>query len=1044
MRERKLFVAVILCFALSGFAALLYQAAWLNNLGIVFGTSHIAVATVLAAYMAGLAFGAAVAAKYAYRIVRPILVYGVLEAIIGVSAMLVPALLGGAQALLVLLYGDQPEPVAAHAFGQTLYYLVATFVILAVPTAAMGATLPLISRYAISEDRQIGPRIGLLYGINTLGAVFGALAAGFLLLPYLGLTGTLATGAAINVLVFFIAVYLARTAAGQEMHEAPEKDRVVPSASNSQPAPVHWIMPVMLASGAVSFTLEVLWTRLLSHVFGGTVYAFAIMLACFLSGIALGGLFAGRLARKPNTAILYFSVAQLLVALISFASYSLIDTWLPTGSGLTGKAIYAFLVIVPSTIFIGATYPLAVRIATVRADDTARIAGRIYAWNTTGAIVGALMTGFFILPALGFGLTLKAAMIVSTLLAVFSVLKAKPGHPFVLTACTTGLLLALLVIYPTRPDRLVYSHLASTEEWGEERFYGVGRSATILMREVGGFMHLSSNGLAESSIGRQGMPPFNLSQKWLAGLPTLARPAADSMLIVGFGGGVTLEGVPPHIQDVDVIELEPMVIDANRSIVSQRGSDPFADPRFNLVINDARNAMTLTSKRYDIIVSQPSHPWTGGAAHLYTSEFLALSKAHMNEGGVFLQWINSQFLDEDLLKTLMATLADQFDHVELYQPERQVLLFLASDQPIDIWTGAQGAVTALKNHRRHYNRMGLTAIEDAIAMMTLDEAGVRAFAKGAPVNTDNHNLLAFFSRSRADGLTADTMLELFVDIDPLTNQHSDFHREYSNSLAIHHVAEQLLQRNFIQRTFRMARAVRDIDVGNTIDALGYNHSGEDVRAEQTFGLALAANPANRAAQFGILRLYLSAFAQGQIPRDIARLANRQTGPDRRVLEGWVFGAAGAFDRLAALDDELSAVSPTSLAYPIAVKLRVDWRIAASRRNGDPRIAQEALDILDDLLASYWNMDLYILRSGSAFLAGKSHEFVESVAAAVRQVAARLDKLEEDNQILPVDESGYLKSRLEGMLDRLSGPIAEPVQERAAAVADELRRVTARL
>ncbi len=1044
MRERKLFVAVIFCFALSGFAALLYQAAWLNNLGIVFGTSHIAVATVLAAYMAGLAFGAAVAAKYAYRIVRPILVYGVLEAIIAVSAMLVPTLLGGAQALLVLFYGDQPEPVSAHALGQTFYYLVATFVILAVPTAAMGATLPLLSRYAINEDRQIGPRIGLLYGINTLGAVFGALAAGFLLLPYLGLTGTLAAGAAINVLVFFIAVFLARTAAGQKMHEAPQKDEAVASPRSGQRTPVHWIMPVMLASGAVSFMLEVLWTRLLSHIFGGTVYAFAIMLACFLSGIALGGLFAGRWAHKPNTAILYFSAAQLLVALVSYASYSLIDTWIPTGSGLTGKAIYAFLVIVPSTIFIGATYPLAVRIATVRADDTARVAGRIYAWNTTGAIVGALMTGFFILPAFGFGLTLKAAMIVSTSLAVFAVLKGKPGHPFVLTASTAGLLLALFVIFPARPDRLVYSHVASASEWGEERFYGVGRSATILMREVGGFMHLSSNGLSESSIGRQGMPPFNLSQKWLSGLPTLARPEASSMLIVGFGGGVALEGVAPHIEDVDVIELEPMVIEANRSIVSQRGSDPLADPRFNLVLNDARNAMTLTDKRYDIIVSQPSHPWTGGAAHLYTSEFLSLAKEHLNNGGVFLQWINSQFLDEDLLKTLMATLVGQFNHVELYQPERQVLLFLASDKPIDIWNGAKGATTALDRHQRHYNRMGLGTIEDAVAMMTLDEAGVRAFAEGAPENTDDHNLLAFFSRSRADGLTADTMLKLFEDIDPLTNRHSDFHRNYSDNFEIHQIAEQLLLRNFIQRTFKMARAVREPDVGNTIDALGYDHSGDDARAEQAFNLALATNPANRAAQFGILRLYLGAFAQGQIPRAVARLANQQTGPDRRVLEGWVFGAAGAFNRLAELDSELAKVSPASLAYPIAVKLRVDWRIAASRHNGDVAIAQEALGILDDLLASYWSMDLYVLRSGSAYLAGKSHDFVESVAAATGQVRERLDKLDEDKQILPEDEASYLKSRLNGMLGRLAGPIADPIRTRADAVADELRSVSARL
>ncbi|MDE0286245.1 MAG: hypothetical protein OXN26_17065, partial [Gammaproteobacteria bacterium] len=211
--ERLLLLALAACFFLSGFAALLYQAAWLKKLGVVFGTSHIAVATVLAAYMAGLALGAALAARFAPAVRRPVLVYGVLEGFIGITALLVPVLLGVAQLLFIALFGGQPEPVSDTGAGQTLYYLAATFLILALPTAAMGATLPLLAKYAVSADSQIGPRVGFLYGINTLGAVFGALASGFMLLPYLGLFGTLAAGAGVNLAVFFIAVYLARLVA---------------------------------------------------------------------------------------------------------------------------------------------------------------------------------------------------------------------------------------------------------------------------------------------------------------------------------------------------------------------------------------------------------------------------------------------------------------------------------------------------------------------------------------------------------------------------------------------------------------------------------------------------------------------------------------------------------------------------------------------------------------------------------------------------------------------------------------------------------------
>ncbi len=1045
-RASRLLAAVALCFILSGFAALLYQAAWLKKLAIVFGTSDIAVATVLAAYMAGLAAGAAVAARYAHRVTRPILVYGALEAIIGVSAVLVPFLLDGAQALLVASYGGQPEPVAAEALGQNLYYLAATFLILAVPTAAMGATLPLLSRYAVNEDRQVGPRIGLLYGINTAGAVFGALTAGFVLLPYIGLTATLVVGAAVNLVVFGIAVYLARVAS--------EQGTLADAGESRSPATVkvalHWIMPIMLVSGMVSFTLELLWTRLLTHLFGGTVYAFSVMLACFLSGIALGGLAAGRLARDRDDALSYFAGAQLLIAVVSCASYLAIDALLPQGAALAGKAAFAFLIMVPSTLFIGATYPLAVRIGTTGASETANVSGRIYSWNTIGAIAGALLTGFALLPGLGFGLTLKTAMVTSSLLALFTALLArapairtrKPLPMFV--AAAIAAVASVLMMVPERPDRLIYSHVATQQQWGEEHFYGVGRSATILMREAGGFINLSSNGLSESAIGRQGMPPFNLSQKWLAGLPALARPDADSMLIVGLGGGIAIEGAPPHVEYIDVIELEPLVVAANQAVATLRGTDPLTDPRVNLVINDARNAITLTDKRYDLIVSQPSHPWTGGAAHLYTTEFLALAKEHLNDGGVFLQWINSQFVDEILLKTLMATVVDRFSYVELYQPERQVLMFLASDEPIDLWTGGRGAATALGDHPRHYNRMGLRAVEDAIAMMTLDADGVRSFAQGAPLNTDDRNLLAFFSRPQSDGLTADSMLQLFEGIDPLTNPQSEFHTAYVHELAVHHIVERLLQANFVQRVFRMARASGSPDVRAMIDALGYDYSSEPERAEASFNLALRENPDNRAAQFGLLRMYLGGFAQAQVPASIAQLANRQTGPDRRVLEGWVFGAAGAFDRLAGLDEELAAVAPTSLAHPIAVKLRADWRVVAAQNANDPAIAREALEILDDLLASYWNMDLYVLRSGLAVLAQDSHEFVESVSAAVNQLSQRLDALEQAGEVMPAREATQLRARLDGMLQGLSGPLVMPLRERAENVAEEVRSVSSQL
>ena len=1102
-------LAVAVCFLLSGFAALLYQAAWLKKLAVTFGASHVAVATVLAAYMAGLALGAALAARLASKVRRPLLVYGVLEAVIGGSALLVPLLLDAAQALFVFLYGGQPAPAADAGIGQSLYYLAATFLILAVPTGAMGATLPLLSKHAVFEDRQVGPRIGLLYGINTAGAVFGALAAGFLLLPHLGLHGTLAIGAGVNGAVFLVAVHLARglgqgpdakrRMAASEQVRAQQRGtgsdsaelapavlgKTADGAANRAPlghgkAPWHWIMPAMLASGAVSFALEVLWTRLLTHLFGGTIHAFSIMLACFLAGIALGGLLAGRLARDRATARLGFAAAQGLVALLSLASYRFIDLWLPENGGLGGKALYAFLAMAPATLFIGATYPLAVRIATAGAGQTANAAGAIYAWNTLGAILGALLTGFVVLPALGFGPTLKAAMLVSLSLALIAGLPSGKPHrssaahgdgmarlsgPRRLAAAglaATALIGTLLFVQPGRPDDLIYAQTSGSQGRGAERFYAVGRSATVLLRDQGGFFHLSSNGLSESAIPRRGMAPQNNSQKWLAGLTALARPEAASMLVVGFGGGVALAGAPPHATDLDVLELEPEIIRANRAVGGERRRDPLADPRLNLILNDARNAMLLTSKRYDAIVSQPSHPWTGGASHLYTREFLALAKSRLKDGGVFLQWINSQFVDEALLKTLAATILDQFRHVELYQPERQVLLFLGSDRPIGLWDGPQGAATALQRHRRHYNRLGMRAVEDVEAMLTLDEPGLRAFAAGAPLNTDGRNRLAFFSRPAGDGLSADDMQKLFADLDPLTRPGSDFHRKRTGDFNLPYIAERLLAGNFIQRAYLLGRAADALprrnprDAGTQaagisaekaiIDALGFEHSGDIQRAQAAFRRALQSNPASQAARFGLLKLHLGDFAQGNVPRPIIELANALRGPERRVLESWVYGAQRRFDRIAALDGTLAEVAPTSPAHPIAIKLRADWRVVRSQRDGDPAPAREALAMLDDLLASFSSLDLHILRSGCAWLAGDGPAYVESAWAVGQHIRQRLDQAleEEGGGALGFAEARQLGARLAPMIERLSGPLAAPVRHRAETVSAKLRDLLAQL
>ena len=561
-----LFIGVCACFLLSGFAALLYQTAWMRLFSTYFGTSEYAVATVLASYMAGLALGAWVAARYLHNVTRPVLLYGVLEALIAISALCVPLLMAGAGGLYGIVVGGQPEPPDAGGLAQPLFYLIASIFILMIPTACMGATLPVLMRYVIQSDSQVGSRTGVLYAINTGGAIFGTVAAAFLFLPALGLCGTVLIGVGVNFLVFIIAAVLARYTRLVPADGDKEASQAIPLGF-SRLGRVRWILPAIAASGAVSFVYEVLWTRLLGHVVGGSVTAFATMLAAFLTGIAIGGGIGGMLAKDRNRAAWLFVGVQIGIAVLSAVVYYWIDDLIPATRSASAHATMAFLVMLPSTIFIGATFPLAVRVLAEDEHDASRKAAHIFTWNTCGAIIGSLAAAFLIIPALGYGGTIVACVAANLALALLVAVKTV-GQPRIWITASLALMIGATAFLwqPGRPDAVITNTVFYTNPLTspQERFYRVGSSATVLTLTSFAEVHYRTNGLPEANVFRKGAAPAVLSQQWLSAAPALTRPEAEEMLVVGLGGGAVLEGVPGNIRQIDVIELEPQVVAANR------------------------------------------------------------------------------------------------------------------------------------------------------------------------------------------------------------------------------------------------------------------------------------------------------------------------------------------------------------------------------------------------------------------------------------------------------------------------------------------------
>ena len=1046
---------MIACFFLSGLAALLYQTAWLRQFSLVFGTSELAVATVLAAYMAGLAVGAAVAGRYAHRVTRPVLVYGLLEAGIALSALAVPLLLMAARTLYASMLGDQPAPPDAATSGQPLFYLLVAFVVLAIPTGFMGATLPLLTRYAVRSDAEVGPRVALLYAINTAGAVVGTVVAAFVLLPALGLNGTVWVGVGVNALVFLIAAGLAggrRDRIGADaaitasappgffaaclrplfQGAATIGERLAP-IFQQQPA---WILPLMLVSGANAFLYEVLWTRMLTHVMGGSIYAFATMLAAFLCGIAIGGGLAGQVAERRARAAVAFAMTQVAVGVLSAGVYAWMGPLIPDSVTTYTLALLAVAVMLPATVFIGATLPLSVRVLARDQNQAAASTARILAWNTAGAIAGAILAGFFLIPGLGFEGTIRVAVGINFALALWAAVCVATPKPIPIALASAGIVAVLAIYNPGRPHAVVSStgFVLDYMNQPEEIYYGVGRSSTVMLLGESGYYYVRTNGLPEASIAVRGSPPAQDPEKWLTALAVAARPDIEDMLVIGFGGGVTLEGVPPSVDRIDVVELEPKVIEANRLLAGRRNIDPLADPRFNVIINDGRNALRLTDKHYDAIVSQPSHPWTAGASHLFTREFVVDVKSHLADSGVFVQWMNSEFVDEGLLRTLAATLAAEFEYVRLYHPSAQVLMFLASETPLDVELQLARTGRPFIDNVMHFSRIGLNGVEDLLAALAMDEAGLRTFAGSAEISTDDDNLMATRSRARADGLVLSELIELFQPYDPLLKDASWIHSRLGDRIDYGYVAQRLVRMGQTRRVEKLAQVIPDSSRQFEVRGLLFQADGQTDQARQAFENALRADPLNTQARYMLARDYLGLLSLGEAPQDVRQIAGGLSGPAAAVVQGWSYGATSDWSSLAALDEELGRTRLTDAWYPEVARLRAVWRVNVA--DDRQRFAFDALRFLERALLLAPDRDLYLLRAACARILGDDDRLVESARHIAGYIRANLSASATQGYSLSTRELAQMRANLTEISADLSGEINIADPQRARAIAAE--------
>ena len=687
-------------FFLSGISGLLYEVAWTRMLHLLFGDTVLAVSTVLASFMAGLALGSFWSGRYVDRRPRVLALYAGLEAGIALSAVLLPVALGSLTPLYVWLH--QYLHASVWVFGVVRFLL--AFCLLCVPTALMGATLPVMSRYIVRNDATLGWSVGTLYALNTAGAVLGCFAAGYLLLGRLGLSRTVWIGAALNLAIALV-VWVGQRWAGE-----PHTPESPPRLSGETPGAtvvydrriVHRVLWCFGLSGFTALSYEVIWTRALTFFIGNSTYAFSAMLTTFLCGLALGSLVFARLSDRRQNVLALLGVLQvgigayamLTIAILGHLFYGLDAWWEGFSNAYWGTALWltflkTFVVILPPTLCMGGTFPLVGRIVAPGPHAVGRGIGTAYAVNTLGAIAGAWVSGFVALPLLGMhhslGLTaLLSVGVGGVLLASGSVPRLRQG---LLYSGALGLLIVVMVATP----RLRFGDIAGEPEKEvlryEEGVAGVVKVATdIYDRKL-----LSINGW---SVAGTGTPNLDVAlvndypevQKMLAHLPMLLHPAPRQVLVIGFGAGGTAWSLTRHaaLQQLDIVEFVPGVIRA-AGFFPEVNHGVLSDPRLRVIIDDGRNYLLVTPHTYDVVSVDTLDPKHAGNGNLYTREFYELSQRALKPGGIFVQWLPYHQVDNASLKMIARTFQHVYPHATMWLNRfKGYTLLLGTREPLHI------------------------------------------------------------------------------------------------------------------------------------------------------------------------------------------------------------------------------------------------------------------------------------------------------------------------------------------------------------------------
>jgi spermidine synthase len=752
MTSRRLLPALLLLFVGSGCAALIYEIVWFQLLELVIGSSAVSMGVLLGTFMGGMCLGSLLLPRYMPADMHPLKMYAWLE--LGIGAMGLVLLVG------MPLVGGVYTAWAGSGIVGILLRGVAAAVCLLPPTLLMGATLPAIARWVETSKDGVA-WLGYFYGGNTAGAVVGSLLAGFYLMSVYDISVTTYVAVALNATVAGLALLIARVEpfAAREIDGPAQREAV---AGEPGPTDRRVVYVAIALSGLTALACEVLWTRLLSLMFGATTYTFSLILAVFLAGLGLGSSFGASLARslaRPRVALGWCQLA--LCAAMAWTAWILTESlpYWPINPSIAPNAWFQFqldlvralFAVLPGSVLWGMSFPLALASVARGHEDPAKLVGRVYAANTLGAIVGSLMASLVLVVLIGTQHAQQVLIVIAALSGLMLLAESRvPAIPLAVAGGLAGLL--VLSVHPVPGVFIAYGRYTATQLGQSEIIYsGEGWNASVAVSErSNGVRNYHNAGKVQASSEPQDMR----LQRMLGHLTTLVPKQAKTVVVIGCGAGVTAGAVSidPVVQHETIAEIEPLVPRVVSTYFAEHNFSVVQNPKVEVHIDDARHFLFTTKQKFDAITSDPLDPWVKGAAMLYTREFFELAKSRLSPGGIVTLFVQLYESNTEAVKSEVATFFEAFPRgmifANTYNGAGYDLVLLGQVDGTTINLDEMEARLQRPEYaqvRKSLADIGMTSAVDLFATYAGSAADLQPWLKDAQINRDRNLRLQYLA-----------------------------------------------------------------------------------------------------------------------------------------------------------------------------------------------------------------------------------------------------------------------------------------------------------